>query len=51
VSGVTPRLLVDMMNYTMAEAAEILEVSESAMKTRTFRARAALRATMAERVR
>jgi RNA polymerase sigma-70 factor, ECF subfamily len=35
-------LLVDMMGYPLAEAAQILGVSEGAMKSRAFRARAAL---------
>lgn len=35
-------LLVDMMGYPLAEAAQILGVSECAMKSRAFRARAAL---------
>jgi RNA polymerase sigma-70 factor, ECF subfamily len=35
-------LLVDMMGYPLAEAAQILGVSEGTMKSRAFRARAAL---------
>jgi RNA polymerase sigma-70 factor, ECF subfamily len=35
-------LLVDMMGYPLAEAAQIIGVSEAAMKSRAFRARAAL---------
>jgi RNA polymerase sigma-70 factor, ECF subfamily len=35
-------LLIDMMGYPLAEAAQILGVSEGAMKSRAFRARAAL---------
>jgi RNA polymerase sigma-70 factor, ECF subfamily len=35
-------LLVDMMGYPVAEAAAIIGVSEGAMKSRAFRARAAL---------
>jgi RNA polymerase sigma-70 factor, ECF subfamily len=35
-------LLIDMMGYPVAEAARIIGVSEGAMKSRAFRARAAL---------